>query len=207
MTNYPYTSSTGKLKEFLEGIYGRGEPDKITQAYLEKLGFKTKGDRQFIPIMKFIGMLDNGAKPTAKYREYMNTRIRKSVMAECIKTSYSGLFKLHPDAYRKDNETLANFFRSETGLGASAVNSMVSTFKTLCELGDFDTAYEPLGIQQSSAEAEHIQLVTQRIPTGQGVTVNLNIQLVLPETENMEIYETVFKLLKKHVLGRKNDDE
>lgn len=201
MTNYPYTSS-GKLKDFLEGIYERGEPDKITQSYLTKLGFKSNWDRKFIPIMKFIGLLDSGAKPTAVYRDYMNTSIRRSVMASCVKKSYSDLFDLHPDANRKDNETLANFFRSETGLGSDAVNMMVSTFKTLCELADFDSEYTPTSAQQPVQGIEGVQLATRQISSDGKLTVNLNIQLVLPETENVDIYESIFKLLEKYLLKR-----
>jgi hypothetical protein len=208
LASYPYTSATGKFKEFMGGIIKRGEPDKITQAYLEKIGFKTREHRKFIPILKHIGFLDGGGKPTSDYRGYMNTDTQKAVLAKCEKASYPDLFRLHPDAYRKDNETLSNFFRTETGLGAQAVTYMVRTFKAIISLADFDTEIEDVASPvQLVDESSRIQLLQKAIPTEGGLTVNLNVQLSLPITDNVQIYEQIFKLLGKHLLGRDESNE
>ena len=45
---------------------------------------------------------------------------------------------------------------------------------------------------------------TSKLPdttiTSQGITVNVNIQLTLPETKDDTIYDKIFVSLKKHLL-------
>ena len=206
MTNYPYMSSTGKLKEFLDGIRKRTVPEKVTQDYLSKAGFASKSNRPIIKILKFIGFLDKKGIPTNSYKLFRDTSKQGAIMARSLRQAYSNLFEIHNDACRKDNEALTNFFRTETGIGEAAVNYMIQTFKTLCSLADFSRVDAIATTDAGTPDDRTIQLAREVIPTADGLTVNLNIQLVLPTTENIQIYESIFKLLKEHVLKRDGND-
>ena len=95
MSDYPYTSSTGKLKKFLIEIPKTGVPDKLIQKELEKRGYKTKNDREIIPILKNIGFLDDTGTPTKRYLDYRNSEISKKILAEGIREGYPDLFKTY----------------------------------------------------------------------------------------------------------------
>lgn len=87
MVDYPYMSSTGKLKEFIQGISTRTLPEKVTQEYLEKTGFGSKNDRPIIAILRFIGFLDDKGTPTENFAGYRDSTKQKGIMARCIRAA------------------------------------------------------------------------------------------------------------------------
>lgn len=211
MTSYPYISTTGKLKDFLAGIPERSMPDKVTQDYLARAGFTSSNDRRIITVLKDIGFLSGSGQPTGAYQQYRNTDLQKRIMAERIQESYSRLFGVHPDACRKDNEALSNFFRTETGLGDQAITAMVQTFKALCDLADFnqlqDRDTSSRGIQQATTSKIGQEPTSQPTPAELGLTINLNIQLILPTTEDTKIYDAIFKSMKQNLLRGKDSSD
>src|SRR5690606_27991411 len=108
---------------------------------------------------------------------------------------------------------LTNFFKTETGLGERAVSYMVRTFKTLVELADFSsTRYEQTHsgqitptISQSDSTTVPLDVempqLTHAAQTPAGLSVNINIQLTIPESKDPEVYDNFFAALKKHLLS------
>ena len=200
---YPYINVTGKLKKFIEMIPKMGVPPKITQPNLPTFGFKSAGDRQIVVILQFIGFLNDKNEPTQDYKDFRVQDKAKDVMASALKRAYSDLFELYPDACDRDNETLKNFFTPTTEAGEQVVNLTVATFKALCSFADFK------GVAQGTKVKEEMELgkkteKTVTASTTTGITVNLNIQLTLPVTENEKVYENIFKALKDNLLTRES---
>lgn len=208
MAEYAYTSGTGKLKKFLSEIPTSGVPDKLIQKELEKRGYKTKEDRNIIPILKAIGFLDDSNKPTKRYTDYRNSEISKKVLAEGIREGYPDLFKTFPDAYKQDNKKLKGYFGSVTKVGEAAINYMVGTFEALCSLADFDGELELPPEEGEGTAGGNPPRPGTKIPKitetwdGGAVTINVNLQLSLPETKDYEVYDKIFESLKKNLLDR-----
>lgn len=201
LVDYPYILNTGRLKKFIEMIPRIGVPDKINTLTLPTLGFKSTNDRPIVKILKFINFIDDNGAPTQSYQDFRDTSKTKSIMASSIKKAYSELFKIHPDAHKKDDETLKNFFRPTTKAGEQVVSRMVDTFKALCSFADFEA------IPEIKAEAEEVKAKEKErlkeIPAlPAGVTLNVNIQLTLPVTDDASVYDKIFKALKEHLLSR-----
>lgn len=142
------------------------------------------------------------------WKAYRNKGQAKAVMAAALRKAYATLFATYPNAHQKDNEALRNFFSSHTDVGESALSLMVRTFKALTELGDFDNAadQDPGTLEAVLSEPEPDAGVTvrqqQRPLAGKGaMTVNINIQLQLPATDNATIYENLFAAMKKNLLS------
>jgi len=138
MADFPYTMVTGNLKRFFSHIQSAGVPEKVITQYLGKVGFKSKNDRQIIPILKFIGFLDGSSVPTHLWLSYRDKVSAPKVVSGAVRKAYSDLFNTFPDAHRKDNEALRNYFSAHTKVGEKALGGIVGTFKALCELGDFE---------------------------------------------------------------------
>jgi hypothetical protein len=81
---YPYILNTGNLKKFLENISKIGTPPKITQPELPKLGFKSTGDRPIVPILRFIGFLDEANAPSQSYKDFKLAEKAGAVMASAL---------------------------------------------------------------------------------------------------------------------------
>lgn len=202
MIDYPYTSVTGKLKKFLGHIQSAGVPPKVNTQYLSSVGFKSTNDRRIISILKFINFLDGSGIPTDEYRQFRDKEKAGGVIAKSLKATYKNLFDTFPDAYRKDTEALRNYFSTHTDAGEQVVNKTVATFKILCEFADFEAITKeitetPKGKLES--EAVEPKRVSPAIPGG--LTVNINIQLQLPATDDASVYDNLFSALKKHLLS------
>lgn len=126
-------------------------------------------------------------------------------MASAVKRTYSGLFQTYPDANQKDNEALRNYFSGHSKSGEAVLNLMVRTFKTFCELSDFE-AVSPEVQEKEDLEARNVKSPKQlprtlNIPKQQsGLTVNINIALQLQATDDASVYDKFFAAMKKHLI-------
>jgi len=197
LAKYPYILNTGRLKKFIDSIPKIGVPEKINTRTLPKLGYKSTNDRPIIKILKFINFIDATGTPNQNYRNFRDASKAKSIMASAIREAYSELFKIYPDAYKKDDDTLKNFFRPTTDAGEQVVARIVDTFKVLCSFADFEALPQKVKVEVKEKEG------LREIPAlPSGVTLNLNIQLVLPTTDDVSVYDKIFKALKEHLLSR-----
>lgn len=204
MATYPYLNVPTKLKQFFGHIQGAGVPKSVTTKYLEQVGYKSKQDRSIITVLKAIGFLDSSGAPTSYWQHYRNKGEAPAILAKAIKEAYADLFSVYPDAHRKDTEALRNYFSTHTKVGDQALQRIVSTFQALCELADFaaeapSTAGEPVA-RPASAPAAAAATVAQVSTKRDGITINVNIELGLPQAEDPKIYDNFFAALKKHIL-------
>ncbi|MBR9701464.1 DUF5343 domain-containing protein [Candidatus Pacearchaeota archaeon] len=201
MANFVYIVKTGSIKSFFEKIISLGVPEKITTKWLESIGLKSTNDRAIITLLKALKFIDNSGTPTDTYKQYRNSSLSKIIMSKAIKEYYSSLFKVYPNANEKDIEALNNFFRSHTNVGEKALTLMTATFRALCGLGDFKSEIKiPETIKEDGKLETDIEVNNQGGMQKKNVTINLNVQLTLPETENEEIYNKLFKSMKQNLL-------
>jgi hypothetical protein len=206
MAEFPYTQVTGKLKSFFEKIQQVGKPDSVDKKWLASIGFRASNDPTIIPILKFIGFVDQAGKPTDRWLAYRDKSRARKVLAEGVCEGYIELFQTYPDAYQRGDNELKSFFSTRSTAGAQAISKTVTTFRTLCELADFSDVTVSAQIPQATApsggvEVEHgiPRTVVQRL--GGSITININIQLTLPETTDENVYNKLFAALKTHLLS------
>jgi len=207
MADFPYILVTGSLKRFFGHIQSAGVPTKVVTSYLLKVGFKSTNDRPIISVLKFIGFINGEGTPTDRWIAYRNRTEAGRVMAEAVRVAYSDLFATFPDADRKDNEALRNYFSAHSKVGEKALGAIVGTFKTLCELADFEPNSSASVPPPAESPEDHGAAVspTQMIPPqvpATAPTININIQLELPATEDAAIYEKLFSAMRKHLFQK-----
>lgn len=201
MAEYRYTQNTGNLKKFLDHIQSAGVPDKVTQKYLEQCGYKSTNDRTMIGVLKGIGFLDTNGAPTEKWKKYRDKKKAPAVMAAAVREAYSELFATYPEAYKRDEEALRNFFSANTNLGAKAIGLTVNTFRALCDAANFDST-EPSENEPHARHAPASTVPLSRVSSSKsGLTVNINVELTIPATEKEEVYDNFFGAMKKHLFS------
>jgi hypothetical protein len=207
MSDYPYTNVPSNLKKLLLTIQTAGVPQKLSYKTLESFGFKSTNDRANIKILKFINFVSEDGVPSENWKTFRNKQTGPSVLGKAIQSGYSDLFSTYPDAHSRDSATIRNFFSAHTNVGERALSSMVTTFKTLCELGEFNQSegkHDEVGAisnKQIEDASEPVKNIPLLIPSkGQGLSLNINIELHLPATQDGEIYDKLFESLKKHLL-------
>jgi len=201
-----YITNPAKIGPFVEKIRAAGKPDKVNLKTIQSLGFKSNNDRPLLPIIKGLGLVDGSGVPTARWSTFRSNH--KAALAEGIREHYAKLFALYPDAYQKDTEALHSFFSSHTSVSATTLKFVISTFKALCSLADFSQGPASIAITSPAAAGQigapaviaHSQPV---VSAGPGLTVNINVQLTLPENADATTFEEFFKAMRKHLLDEK----
>ena len=204
MADFPYTSVTGKLRAFFEKIQMVGKPDNVDVKWLASVGFTATNDRTIVPILKFVGFVDQAGAPTDKWMTYRDKSRAAKVLAQAIREGYAELFRLYPDACRRSDDELKAFFTTKTKGAAQVVAKTVATFKTLCGLADFSDAAAPVVAPSQTpptSDATSAGLPAKTLQSlGANVAVIVNIQLTLPETADETVYDKLFAAMKKHLL-------
>lgn len=222
MANFPYVSAVTRLKPFFAKIQDLGTPPSVTQKWLLAIGFTSTNDRRLQAVLKFLNFTDESGKPTPRWGAYRDKGRAKNVMATALREAYAEVFHTYPDAYQRSDSELRNFFSSRTGTAGDTAGKMVATFKLLCELADFsavpvattagtahqDAAPNGAGGDMANGAANGasggmadagLHTITRNV--GTGVTLNINIQLTVPDTTDENVYDNFFAALKKHLLS------
>jgi hypothetical protein len=204
MVNYPpYVEAYGKLKEFFKRITEAQVPPKVTLDFIyTKLGLKSSSYRAMIPLLRKLGFIDSANVPTAVYREYRDPTKSKIVMAQQIKKAYKELFAANEYANKLKREDVIS--KLNTVLGTPSDDKytpkVAGTFLGLVALADFEgTApieeLKPMIVETPSGET--LQLKPQVLRKfGISYTINLN----LPATTDIEVFNAIFKALKENLL-------
>jgi hypothetical protein len=208
MADFPYSPHAASAKRFLDHVQKAGVPEKVTQKYLEKVGFKSKNDRYILGILKFLGFVDSTGVPTETWRAYRNKESAGAVLAAAMRKAYGDLFRTYPDAHRKDSEALRNYFSARTTVAESTLGLIVNTFKTLAGAADFESAVPVAADKSATGEAipaDNTAKVRRDVAGDDRApaepAININIQLQLPATDDGAIYDKLFAALKKHLFS------
>jgi hypothetical protein len=194
-----------KLKPILEAVQKAGVPEKFTLAFLNSLGFKSTNDRPIVAVLKSLGFLNQSGAPTQTYRDYKDPAKAKKVMGERVRLTYSDVFLAHEQAHTLSAEALKGIFATLSGKSESVATKMAGTFKALCSLSDFsnvnvanESPYEEV---REEVKANPISILPKVPKVNSGSSeFHYNIQIHLPVTSDISVYNAIFKSLKDHLM-------
>jgi hypothetical protein len=206
-----YLITTKNLDAFLNSLLNAQAPAKFTNKFLEQLEFKSTNDRLLIGVLKFLGFIDGGGIPQDRYYKYLDQTQSKQVLAEAIKEAYADLFTVNVKANEMSVNDVKNKLKTLTqGQKSDKVLAlMANTFNALCSYADFSKHHskeiislkkathftEEASNQNESQKMTH-ELISKNITT----EMHYNIQIHLPETRDITVYDAIFKSLKEHLL-------
>lgn len=206
MPEYPYITSQKPLREFLSHIQRAGPPeDKVTQKYLQSVGFKSSAYRGIIPVLKSIGFLDPSGQPTGTWNAYRDKKTGKEVLAVAIRGLYKGLFQRNPRAPAESTDNLVDFFKVQGHVSESTAAFMVATFKTLCSAARLE---EGTGIAEVTPTvpvphpAVGVESPTASAPRVSGPEIHIDLHIHVPEGATPEQIDRIFAGIGKNILGR-----
>lgn len=221
----PYVNAYGAVPKLFAAIQNASVPPKFSQDYLVSvLELKSTSHRALIPLLKRLGFLDAANVPTAKYRAVRDEERGARVLAEQIREAYSSLYSANEYAHTLGRAELTSKLRSVLGTAADdpVIPSVVGTFMELVKLADFDAddpgddADDPPSRSRGRRrpaddemddDADDETKPTRRaqpradgtggVALGMSYTINLN----LPATTDVQVFNAIFKALREHILG------
>ena len=206
MINYPpYVNAYGNIKNLFEKIRESSVPTKFTHDFLStSLGLKSSSYRAMIPLLKKLRFLDQDNIPTETYKDYRgDISLSKKIMAEKIKEAYPDLYKANEFAHELKKEEVMSKLKQITGAGDSdkVILAATGSFVELCKLADFD-GENLIEREKQLEESESMPPEDEDVKQHKlkEIGINYTINLSLPATTDMNVFNAIFKSLKEHIL-------
>lgn len=201
-----YTQTYGQIGEFLAKLQEGQAPSKFTQQHLRDIGYASTNHRSFIPLLKAIGFLSSDGSPTSRYHAYRDKSQARNVLGDALKEVYADLFVIKAQPTEKDKDLIEGKFKSAHNATGRPAELMAKTFFALLKLAD--VTHSASQSTKASTVADELPqddepLIVEPRPQKHLSTTGLhyNIQIHLPATKDVEVYNAIFKSLKEHLVG------
>ncbi len=216
MAELPYMNAYGLIERILGKVKEASTPEKFTQDFLAtRLGFPGGSARAAIPLLKRIGLISTDGTPTELYRQFRGGSARTS-MAAALRKAFGPLFERNEYAHSVDSQRLRSLIVEATGLEAdsSTARAIAGTFEAFKPFADFEAADDVPQVVPTSPQTT--QRSEQPSPPPQvpaplsyaahspavGLGISYTINLNLPETADVAVFNAIFKALQENLLRR-----
>jgi hypothetical protein len=205
-----YVMPSGRIPDLFDKIRDGQPPDRFTMQHLKDWGFKSTNDRPFVGLLKALGFLTSDGKPTQRYSDYRDHTRSKVVMGEALKEAYGDIFNIKEIPTDADRAAIQGKFKSYHNASDGTAAPMMRTFMALLPLADLTkksdtvTKEDPRPAPKKRAkvkddegdDGEH-ELLQIKTPG-----LHYNIEIHLPATKEVEVYNAIFKSLREHLIGK-----
>jgi len=203
-----YTVAVTRIPDLFEKIRDGQAPDQLSQQLLKDWGFSSSNDRAFIPMLKELGFLSPDGKTTSRYHDYRDHSRSKEVMAQAIREAYGDIFLIKEHPTDSDKTAVQGKFKSFHNVSDNVASLMMKNFYELLKLSDLKSAPKKgkkSGEKPKEEEKEDISEDTSDdtgagLPPIRGAGLHYNIQIHLPATKDVEVYNAIFKSLREHLI-------
>ncbi|MGY3231834.1 hypothetical protein ACVWWJ_003318 [Luteibacter sp. HA06] len=204
---FPYTTSHGVLKRVMEKIPTSEKPSVFNTDFLATVMGATGGAaRPIPPILKAMGFLSQSGAPTELYSQFQTEAGRAGAAIQGLKKGFAEIFRRNQYAHRADRAALTDIVVAVTGLPKTdpVVGYIANTFQVFQEYGkgfredqaptDKDKDPEPPVRENQSGTSGFVETPLKNL------ALAYNINIILPETTNVEVYNAIFRSLKGNLL-------
>jgi hypothetical protein len=200
-----YVLPTNRIPDLFRKIQDGQAPERFTIQVLKDWGFTSTNDRAFIPLLKALGFLTADGTPTRRYLEFRDHSRSKQVLGQGIREAYDDLFLINEHPKASDRTAIEGKFKSFHNANDRIAGLMARTFFGLLSLADLSggksTKAQPPDPPKETATED------QKPPKEESYTIkrpntrelHYNIQIHLPPTKDVEVYNAIFKSLKEHL--------
>ncbi len=212
--NLPYSTSVGTLEKMLEKIKSASVPERFTQDFVQtKLAMKGGTANACIPVLKKMGLVGSDGSPTELYRELRNPKKSRIALGKAFRRLYERLYEMNEYIHDADDGDVLGLIVECTGSekNAAATKYTLATFNMLRKHADFEVeedylestyANEPIPYNLDQ-QLSNIQPPKQSsTPNQKGINLSYTINLNLPATKDIEVFNAIFKSLKQHILDQ-----
>lgn len=206
-----YVLNHGQVGAFFERIREAQAPDKFSQQFLKDLGFTSSNFRAYIPLMKGLGFLAEDGSPKSSYMLLLDSTQWRYALARALKESYSDIFTLKAKPTKADKDAIQGKYKTTFNVNDLAAERAANTFLALLDLVGSealeDSSSKPVVEQDPGPVATEPPKELAQPPASQldlpinaksKIDLCYNIQIHLPPTKDIEVYNAIFKSLKEH---------
>ena len=200
----PYVTAYGNITKVLNRIQTAQTPPRFSTDYLATtLRLSGGSARPLIPFLKRTGFLAPDGAPTELYKRFRNSSQAGNAAADALRAGYSALYQVNEYLHDATDAQLKGIVVQVTGSeqNSSTVSAIVGSFKALKAFATFsgDAVADVVDENESGGT---ISAEDGAAPSGAtarirlGYTINLN----LPATSDIAVFDAIFKSLRQHLL-------
>lgn len=198
-----YVLPTNRIPDIFTKIRDGQAPERFTNQLLKDWGFTSTNDRAFISLLKSLGFLSADGKPTQRYNDYRDHSRAKHVMGEALRDAYGDIFLIKEHPTQADKEAIEGKFKSFHNASDHVAGLMTKTFFGLLNLADLTKRQAiPLTNKETGKKSEMEPPPVPRVSEHGVSGLHYNIQIHLPATKDVEVYNSIFKALKEHLFEK-----
>jgi hypothetical protein len=199
----PFMNAHGLVTKIFDKIIEASQPERFTTDFLtNKLGYGSGSARPVIPHLKKLGFIASDGTPTPLYGKFRNPEGRGEAMAAGLRNAYKEVYDRSEYAHDMPKDKFKNLIVEITGLQASdpTVNAIVGTFSNLRAYAKFDAQAAGNGKKDVVVlkSGEDNPPPPAQNPTGLNLSYTINLNL--PETSDVEVFNAIFRSLKENLL-------
>ncbi len=207
MAALPYVTTPGNIDKALQNIKAAATPQSVNQDFVKTI-LKIPGGsgNQMAAFLRKVGFVRPDGSPSDIYTRFRNDASAGRAAADALKIGYAPLAVRNEYWYALTDDKLRGLIVEETGSAkdASMVGMILACIKAIRKHADFDAAAEPeITVPSAPAmPAPHMNPPQLAPPEAQtiGLRLGYNINLNLPATSDIAVFNAIFKSLRENLL-------
>jgi hypothetical protein len=209
MAALTYVTAPGNIEKALLGIKAAATPDQAGQDFVKSI-LKIPGGsgNQIAAFLKKVGFVNADGTPSDLYKRFRNPTTSGTAMLDALRVGYPALFQRNETWYTLGDEELRGLIVEETGQAhdSSVVSLALATIKGMKKFADFKAATKVAVVphEEKRDPPPHVPTLPPQLPQSMGLNLGYTINLNLPATSDIAVFNAIFKSLKEHLL--KNED-
>lgn len=202
--NIPYMASYGYITKALNAIKDAPTPDRFTQDFLAtKLNLKGGSPKPVIPFLKRAGFLNPDGSPTEIYKQFRNSNYTGTAAASATRKGFAALYAINEYVHDLKDPELRGVIIQATGADkdSAIVKNILGSFRALAAFGNFDGGNDlPPSAGETQASDENGVAESDRSRSTLDLRLGYTINLNLPATTDVAVFNAIFKSLREHLL-------
>ena len=212
----PYVTATGNVDRALTNIKVAATPSSVTQDFVKTM-LKIPGGsgNQMTSFLKKIGFANADGTPTALYGKFRNPATSSTAAHEALKIGYKSLFARNEYMDKLSDDKLRGLIIEETGQSgdSNVVSLILACIKGIKKhikpdeiIASEMPPLEEVETQKLPGIPQHAALTDKHARrTGVGLNLSYTINLHLPATTDVAVFNAIFKSLKENLLRSENE--
>jgi len=200
----PYSTSPGVLKKALELIITAERPDKFSANYMATVLNLTGGSARAVPpFLKKMQFIGGDASPAPLYSKFKTDGGRSQAAYEGLKHAFAELFRRNEYVHKADENAVKDIIVEITGLRKTdpIVRLIYASFDAVRGFVVGDVAANTDAVKsEPTADASAQPRQTEPKSGVLDIGLSYQINIVLPETENIAVFNSIFRSLRENLL-------
>jgi hypothetical protein len=210
MGTLPYVTAPGNVEKALIGIKAAATPENVNQDFVKTI-LKIPGGsgNQIASFLKKIGFAKSDGAPSDIYKRFRNNASTGAAAAEALKLGYAPLTVRNEYWYALPDDQLRGLIVEETGQAedSQVVSMTLASIKGIKKFANFTQTEEVKVLKESDPPLQALPAPPGAQAQSFGLNLGYTINLNLPATSDIAVFNAIFKSLKENLLKVPNAGE